>query len=68
MEKYVKYYIVTLKNGDTSFRKIESNSPFSAAEGKAEIKRNNPSVTKIVNVAKSKATGFLQLSQLTTKP
>jgi hypothetical protein len=61
-KKYVEYYLVEINNRP-SYRKLESDLPFSKAEGKKELKIKYPTA-KITCIAKSKAEGFLALNKI----
>ncbi len=60
MKKHVRYYLV-VKEDSSSYRKIESDLPFSIDEGKDSIMSNDKDILKITHIAKSKAELFLGL-------
>lgn len=59
-KKYVRYYLVTTQQ-KVEYVKLQSDEPFSIAEGKKNIKDQSSEHKDIVHIAKSKAEQFLQL-------
>lgn len=61
MKKHVRYYLVV--DGDNiTYRKIESDQPFSESEGRREIKSKLPKA-KVTHIAKTKAETLLALNK-----
>ncbi len=61
-KKHIRYYIVTMSNS-VQYRKVESDLPFSIAEGKNYIQEQHTQAIKIQPIATSKAELFLSLNK-----
>lgn len=62
-KKCLRYYLV-VKNGITSYQKLESDESFTESEGEQFLLESDKDIKSILCICNSKAEGFLHLHKL----